>query len=150
MNKFVFINQEQKKNQILVPEGFYREEDIIPGIYTTNSIRFYRNDMEQKLTFEFILSCNPNYTNKEIRYIQRKHHSAMDNFEIDGNFIRLKGTRTVQNGLYNFENGIIIVKNDNFIDVVERDNLQTYLDNYGFDIDQDVILQSDEIFILHI
>lgn len=147
MNKFVFNTQNNKKNQVIVPEGYYRLEDSIVGIYTTNSIRFYVNNMEDKLTYEYILSKDPDISYEKIRKIQQFHHSAMDYFDIVNNYIRLKSSRTDQNKYFNFDKGIITVTNGYFMDVVEKAKLQTYLDNYGFDADEKEVLQSDVIEI---
>ena len=147
MDNFTFKTNNTKKNMVLVPEGFYRGEDYITGIYIKNSIRFYKNNMEDKLTYEYLLSLYPNISYKGIRFIRRSHHSAMCNFDIVDEFIKLKGNRTVQDKYYNFNNGIVVVKNDDLMDVVEKDRLQNYLETYGFDISKGEILSNDEIVI---
>lgn len=132
MSDFIFLQQKQKDNRIPLPISYDREEDTIPGIYTTSSIRFYKKRIDEIINREFFKD-NTDLSPTQIRLFLTYFNSAMANFDIEGNRIYLKGQGTVQEREYNFKPGIIIVKNDSFMDAVPKIQLGDYLENYGFD-----------------
>ena len=145
MNKFTFINKRQKRNRVFLPLCYDRDEDSITGIYTTNSIRFYKDSLEKKFTYENFRRCQPDKSVTEIRHDLDYFYSCMDNFDIENGLIKLKGTGTVQNKDYDFSKGIIVVTCDTFMDVVEKEKIGIYLDNYGFDETEEDILGSEVV-----
>ena len=142
MDNFIFINKRQKKNRVFLPKCYDREDNSITGIYTTNSIRFYKEALEKTFNYEHLKECCPDMSYDDIRHELDYYYSCMDNFDIEDGLIKLKGTGTVQNKDFDFKNGIIIVKCDAFMDVVEKDKIGTYLDNYGFDEKEEIVLSN--------
>lgn len=143
MEKFTFINKRQKKNRVFLPKCYDRFEDYISGIYTTNSIRFYKEALEKKFNYDYILSVNPEMPYSKIRHELTRWYSCMDSFDIEDGLIKLKSTGTVQNKTFDFSSGIIVVTCEAFMDVVQKDQLQTYLDNYGFDENEEDVLEQE-------
>lgn len=129
MESFVFIKQ--KDSKVSLPLCYDRDEKSIPGIYTTSSIRFYKKRLDDVINN--IIFKHEDLKSGEIRNILRYFYSCMANFTIEDNKILLKGLGTVQERNYNFRSGLFIVKNENFMDIVEKKKIGEYLDKYGFD-----------------
>lgn len=129
MDSFIFIKQSDSK--VSLPLCYDRDEKSITGIYTTSSIRFYKKRIDDVINYESLKQKG--LSHKEIRNILRYFYSCMANFTIEDNKILLKGLGTVQERNYNFRSGLFIVKNENFMDIVEKKKIGDYLDKYGFD-----------------
>ena len=132
MKDFMFIHENKKPNKVLLPSCYEREGNIIPGLYTTNSIRFYQKRIDTLVNSEF-LKENTNLSPKKIAEILRYIRSCMAPFDIKDDYICLKGTGTSQEDSYDFKSGIVVVKNNKYMDVVPKIEMTEYLKNYGFD-----------------
>lgn len=126
MENFSFIHK--KNNLVELPKDYERDESTITGMYLTNSIRFYKNKFDEET-----INFDEKYTREKIRRYIRILHASMADFKIIDNRISLTGTGTNQEKDYNYKNGIIIVKCDKYMDIVEKDSISDYLESYGFD-----------------
>ncbi len=147
MKDFLFIQDNEKNNRVLLPSCYYREDNTITGIYTTNSIRFYKQGLDAFKDGSAV-NKNPNLTIIQKQDTLRYIRSSMADFDIKNNYICLKSSGTAQEKEYNLESGTIVVRNDIYMDIVEKEKIKEYLDNYGFDTTkEDEILNSINIIL---
>lgn len=142
MGTFIFQNQKSRSNSIELPNNYDIEENnTITGLFTMDSIRFYKKRLEDYFTYEHILESDPSIDYQKIRMFLRYFRSAMADFDIKENKIMINSARTEQSKQYDFSKGLYIVKCSDFMDVVPESNLTTYLENYGFDesVEEDIV-----------
>ena len=147
-DNYIFINQKNKDSRVPLPEDYQIDEKSIPGVYLTSSIRFYRYRWDELFTHENLKKLYPEKNVLERTKIKRKIYSSMADFDIEDNKIRLTGLGTTQSKDYDFSSGLYIVKNSHFMDVVEKNKIGTYIDQYGFDpnIEEEIINNEVSVF----
>lgn len=147
-NNYIFIKQKNRDSRVPLPEDYERDEKSIPGVYLTSSIRFYRYRWDEIFTRENLKKWFPEKDMIERNKIMRMIYSSMGDFDIEGDKIRLTGLGTVQSKDYDFSSGLYLVKNSHFMDVVEKNKIGTYIDQYGFDpnIEEEIINNEVSVF----
>lgn len=140
MEEFLFTKGNDKK--VLIPDTFDKDELSIPGVFLTSSIRFYKHRLD---TIDKSSLNSLKLSNTNLRKLIRIIHASMADFKYKDGYVHLTKTNTNQDKDYDFKDGYIIVKCDKFIDIVEKQKIESYLDEYGFDENKkDEILINDE------
>lgn len=146
MNLFVF----EKTKEFMLPSSYDRYETMVTGAFTTDSVRFYKEALEKKVTFESIQKKNPEKTNEEIRNALRKFSRILESFRVsESGIVEMKVDGTDHKRKFKFSKGMILVKGENFIDVTNKELLSDYLSNYGFDEKYAKAILKNDITTLH-
>lgn len=118
-------------NKIDCPITF-DHSDRISGLFLSSCIRFYK--FEQDYSYEKLKEMFPTLSRIEILKRKEELYSNSDSFNVKDGKIYLNSYGSNEKGKgYNFNNGIVIVKSKNFMDVIEKERLDTYLEEFGFD-----------------
>lgn len=142
MNSFIFTKQ---KGDYKIPCPItYEHEETIDGVFLSSCIRFYKFDRD--LSVKAIQKRFPKLTKKEIRRLKEDIFSNSDNFDVKDNNIYLNsyGSNIPDSG-YDYSKGIIIAKNKTFMDVIEKQNLKKYLNEFGFDEEAEEEILQEEV-----
>ncbi len=146
MNLFVF----EKTKEFILPSSYDRYETMVTGAFTTDSVRFYKEALENIITYEAIKEKNPTKTPKEIRNYLRKLATILESFRInESGIVQMKVDGTDHKRKFKFSKGMILVKGENFIDVTNKELLSDYLSNYGFDEKYEKAILKNDITTLH-
>lgn len=135
-----FIAKQVKGNNKIDCPITYKHGDTISGLFLSSCIRFYK--IEQDYSYEKLRSKFPTLTRGELLKIKEDFYSNSDYFDVEEGKILLNsyGSNEKEKG-YDFTKGIIIVQSDRFMDIIEKNKLDTYLEEFGFDkeIKEDIL-----------
>ncbi len=146
METFVF----EKANEFYLPESYDRYEKIVTGMFTRDSVRFYKKALENIITYESIMEKNPGISHEEIRYKLRLLFSILESFRIDEvGLVQMRVDSFDVKDRFRFSKGMILVKGDSFIDVTNKDLLKDYLANYGFNEEAEETILKNKVTTLH-
>lgn len=148
MDLFVF----EKTKEFYLPVEYDRNDkfNFVTGVFTTDSIRFYKNAIESIITLNSIKEKNPELTSREILMKFRALNMILESFRINESGkveMRVDGTKH-KDKFSSFED-MILVKGENFTDVTSQDKLHDYLERYGFDEKYESEIIESDIITLH-
>lgn len=146
MELYVF----EKVDKFVLPTSYDRYENGVTGLFTTESIRFYKTAIENIINYKNLREKYPEKKPKEIRNLLRYYNRFMETFFLDENDeVELKVSGTEHKDKYKFSKDLIIVKGDNFIDVTNKERLHDYITKYGFDEQYEEDIINNDVIALH-
>ena len=134
MEEFIFRKYKRKDNKISMPICYEKEENTIPGLYLTSSVRFYKRLVCDIVNYEYFRKKNPNLTSEQIRNLLRIFRAHMEDFKIKEKKVIMPDSKNINKPNYNFKSGIVVAKGKSYMDVVSFEKLDEFLEDYGFDL----------------
>ena len=142
MDSFIFTKQ---KGDYTIPcPVTYEHGKTIDGVFLSSCIRFYKFD--RALSVETIQKKSSKLTKEEKISFKKDFFPNLDSFDVKDNNIYLNsyGSNIPDSG-YDYSKGIIIAKNKTFMDVIEKQNLKRYLNEFGFDEEAEEEILQEEV-----
>ena len=136
-NEFILSVKKVDNGGIILPKE-YTKKDSVTATFYEMCIRLYKDDIA-------LLKGRHIIFNEKERKIIRTFYTHQDDYEIR-NGVMIINTDSKYKKMYEIKKELLMVKNNKFIDLVEINNINNYLDKMGLDNKQyDELKEKDTI-----
>ena len=140
-NEYFLQTKEISKKLVEFDMEYTEGRTEITGLYLETCIRFFK-DFPDLFDRRIVIP-------KEERQKRRNWYSHLNDFSIVDTSVLLTAPKSeTYFKLYDFKNGLVMVKHNNYIDLVEMKNLEIYLQNMGLSIDSASEIKSGKKLLL--